>query len=200
MNQPTPAMSQASVTPEATHRPRGSWGEPWHIHGALRLADAGVRGPAGQAAGEHRFAVPATLLQGVVTLATGRGESAFVALLAAYALLCKRFSAGDDVLISSPVLHGRVWHATLAGDPSFEDLLERVGDAVDHPRGLPAASAEPAGLSLSWQASSEALLGCLRYDPALYGGEAVASFAGHYLELLGEIVAAPSRSLSRLAA
>lgn len=204
MIQPISAMPLSASPDTASIRPRSSWGEPWLVHGPLGDAparDAG-NGAAGMHDAVHRFAMPAGLLQSVVALATAHGESGFVALLAAYALLCRRDGASDEVLIGSPVLGGRVWRADLSGDPSFEELLARVGDAVDHPDGLPPAARSEAlgGLSLSWQATAEALVGSLQYDARRYDAAAIQALADRYLELLAAIVAQPARNLSRVAA
>jgi amino acid adenylation domain-containing protein len=84
---------------------------------------------------------------GVRELARTGGATAFMALLAAYALLLQRWSGTDDVVVGSPIagrtpretegligvfLNTLALRVDLSGDPSFRGLLGRVRDvAVD---------------------------------------------------------------------
>ncbi|CBG67541.1 putative non-ribosomal peptide synthetase [Streptomyces scabiei 87.22] len=91
------------------------------------------------------FAVPAALRERVDALGRDRGASAFMVLHATLVTLLHRLGAGDDIVIGTPV-EGRpdtaledlvglfantlVLRADTSGDPTFEELLDRVR-AVD---------------------------------------------------------------------
>ncbi|MFJ2901853.1 amino acid adenylation domain-containing protein [Streptomyces sp. NPDC087212] len=87
------------------------------------------------------FTVPAALRARVEALGRGRGASAFMVLHATLVTLLHRLGAGDDIVIGTPV-EGRqdtaledlvglfantlVLRADTSGDPTFEELLDRV--------------------------------------------------------------------------
>ncbi|QFR02145.1 amino acid adenylation domain-containing protein [Streptomyces phaeolivaceus] len=101
----------------------------------LRPAVATQRG------GTVPFTVPAALRDRVDALARDRGASAFMVLHATLVTLLNRLGAGDDIVIGTPV-EGRpdtaledlvglfantlVLRADTSGDPTFEELLDRV--------------------------------------------------------------------------
>ncbi|HEX6042084.1 non-ribosomal peptide synthetase [Longimicrobium sp.] len=87
------------------------------------------------------FALSPELTAGVNELARQGGATAFMTLLAAYALLLRRWSGTDDVVIGSPVagrtpretegligvfLNTLALRTDLSGDPTFRQLLHRV--------------------------------------------------------------------------
>ncbi|MGW3645402.1 amino acid adenylation domain-containing protein [Streptomyces sp. NPDC000878] len=96
---------------------------------------------ASQRGGTVPFTVPAGLRDRVDALGRGRGASAFMVLHATLVTLLTRLGAGDDIVIGTPV-EGRpdtaledlvglfantlVLRADTSGDPTFEELLDRV--------------------------------------------------------------------------
>ncbi|MER6160272.1 amino acid adenylation domain-containing protein [Streptomyces sp. NPDC001868] len=96
---------------------------------------------ASQRGGTVPFAVPAGLRGRVDALGRDRGASAFMVLHATLVTLLTRLGAGDDIVIGTPV-EGRpdtaledlvglfantlVLRADTSGDPTFEELLDRV--------------------------------------------------------------------------
>ncbi|MFF7791546.1 amino acid adenylation domain-containing protein [Streptomyces sp. NPDC007991] len=87
------------------------------------------------------FTVPAALRRRVDALGRDRGASAFMVLHATLVTLLKRLGAGDDIVLGTPV-EGRpdtvledlvglfantlVLRVDASGDPTFEELLDRV--------------------------------------------------------------------------
>ncbi|MFE0254772.1 amino acid adenylation domain-containing protein [Streptomyces sp. NPDC059010] len=96
---------------------------------------------ASQRGGTVPFTVPAALRGRVDALGRDRGASAFMVLHATLATLLNRLGAGDDIVIGTPV-EGRpdsaledlvglfantlVLRTDTSGDPTFEELLDRV--------------------------------------------------------------------------
>ncbi|MDX2617602.1 non-ribosomal peptide synthetase [Streptomyces stelliscabiei] len=96
---------------------------------------------ASQRGGTVPFTVPAVLRDRVETLGRERGASAFMVLHATLVTLLDRLGAGDDIVIGTPV-EGRpdtaledlvglfantlALRADTSGDPTFEELLDRV--------------------------------------------------------------------------
>jgi amino acid adenylation domain-containing protein len=101
-----------------------------------------VRGPRGA---REAAVLPTELLERVTALARAEGATAYMVMLAAYALLLSRWSGQDDVVVGSPVA-GRSWsqvepligffvntvavRAELGGAPTFRQLLARVREAT----------------------------------------------------------------------
>lgn len=105
----------------------------------------------GSGAGVVEFTVPTGTREALATLARQAGATSFMTLLAAFAVLLRRYSGSTDVLIGTPVA-GRTepqlervigcFVNTLAlrlrmdDDPTFRDLVERarcvVLDAIAH--------------------------------------------------------------------
>ncbi|HEX8432617.1 MAG TPA: condensation domain-containing protein, partial [Longimicrobium sp.] len=91
--------------------------------------------------GVHLVPLPAATEDGLAALARREGATAFMALLAGFALLLRSWSGQDDLVVGTPVA-GRtrpeveplvgffvntvVLRADLAGDPTFRELLARV--------------------------------------------------------------------------
>ena len=89
----------------------------------------------------HSFAVPAQTTERLRTLCDAQGVTLFMGLLAAFAVLLRRYSGQDDLLIGTPVANRTraeyeqvvgLFVNTLAlrvectGDPTFTQLLARV--------------------------------------------------------------------------
>jgi amino acid adenylation domain-containing protein len=81
------------------------------------------------------------LLEGLEALSRRRGVTLFMTLLSAYAALLRRYTGQDDIAVGIPIAHRTrretenvigyfantlVIRNDLAGDPSFESLLERT--------------------------------------------------------------------------
>jgi pristinamycin I synthase-3/4 len=91
--------------------------------------------------GVHLVPLPATTEDGLAALARREGATPFMALLAGFTLLLRRWSGQDDLVVGTPVA-GRtrpeveplvgffvntvVLRADLGGDPTFRELLARV--------------------------------------------------------------------------
>lgn len=100
-----------------------------------RPATASLRGR------RHHFEVPEGLRRAIDDLAQEEGATAFMALLAAYAVLLQRYTGDDDIPIGSPIagrsraefeplvgffVNTLVMRVDLEGDPTFRVLLRRV--------------------------------------------------------------------------
>ncbi|MCP5425322.1 MAG: amino acid adenylation domain-containing protein [Gammaproteobacteria bacterium] len=130
---------------------RGSELERLLAYWKVRLADAPPLStfptdrprPAAQTfhGGSETLTVPAALTQALKTLGQRQGTSLFMTLLAAFAVLLARYSDQYDVTIGSPIANRNraevepligffvntlALRVDLAGDPTFETLLQRV--------------------------------------------------------------------------
>ncbi|HEU4323903.1 MAG TPA: condensation domain-containing protein, partial [Roseiflexaceae bacterium] len=95
--------------------------------------------------------IPAALTAALQKLSQGEGASLFMTLLAAFQLLLARWSGQDDIVVGTPIanrtraeiepligffINTLVLRTTLAGNPSFRELLGQVRhttlDAYDH--------------------------------------------------------------------
>ncbi|MFF4054425.1 amino acid adenylation domain-containing protein [Streptomyces sp. NPDC001668] len=96
---------------------------------------------ASQRGGTVPFTVPAALRRRVDALGQGRGASAFMVLHATLVTLLNRLGAGDDIVLGTPVesrpdtaledlvglfANTLVLRVDASGDPTFEELLDRV--------------------------------------------------------------------------
>jgi amino acid adenylation domain-containing protein len=93
----------------------------------------------------HTFSIAKSEVERLRNLGQSRGASLFVTLLSVFNILLSRYSRQDDVIVGTEVL-GRngtefdkiigplenllVLRTDLSGNPSFVDLLVRVGDVV----------------------------------------------------------------------
>jgi amino acid adenylation domain-containing protein len=92
-----------------------------------------------------RAALPAVLSQTLSALASRRGSSLYMVLLAAFKLLMSRLSGQEDVSIGTPIagrtrpeiegliglfLNSLTLRTDLAGDPTFGELVERVRETA----------------------------------------------------------------------
>jgi amino acid adenylation domain-containing protein len=93
------------------------------------------------ASGQRTVLVPPGLTRQLRSFSRGRGCTPFMALLAAFQALLHRYTGQEDVAVGSPVANRNrgevepligffinmlVLRTDLAGDPSFEELVERV--------------------------------------------------------------------------
>ncbi|MGH7561803.1 MAG: amino acid adenylation domain-containing protein [Gemmatimonadales bacterium] len=93
------------------------------------------------AGGRRRFALPPELRDRLAQVARANDATLFMTLLAAFKALLHRYTGQDDIVVGSPItarsrvdLEGligffpnqMVLRTSLAGDPSFRDLLVRV--------------------------------------------------------------------------
>jgi amino acid adenylation domain-containing protein len=96
-----------------------------------------------------QFTLSGKLLESVQTLAADRKLSLFVTLLAAFKVLLYRYSDRQDIMIGSPIANRNlgliagvkeaqsdwlVLRTDLSGNPSFEEVLQRVGSIVTESR------------------------------------------------------------------
>ncbi|HEX2644902.1 MAG TPA: condensation domain-containing protein, partial [Thermoanaerobaculia bacterium] len=134
---------QEQLRGEALERHLGYWRE--RLAGlppALDLPADRPRPATGSALGTRVFFVlPAALPAGVAALGRRAGATLFMTLLAGFAALLVRWSGEEDLAIGTPVagrhhreleplvglfVNSLVLRCDAAGDPSFEELLERV--------------------------------------------------------------------------
>ena len=92
----------------------------------------------------HSFLLPGTLAREVHALARREGATVFMLLLAAFAVLLRRYSGADDIVVGTPVAGRRPeveklvglfvntlpLRCDLTGRPSFRELLERVRETT----------------------------------------------------------------------
>ncbi|MEU2080145.1 amino acid adenylation domain-containing protein, partial [Streptomyces sp. NPDC013489] len=131
----------------------GYWGDELaDVPQVLRLPVDRPRPAVASRCGDRvEFTVEPAVLAGVENLARSRGATVSMVLQSALAVLLGRLGGGDDITIGSPIA-GRmddalrdligyfantwVLRADLSGDPTFEDVLDRVRDkaltAYDH--------------------------------------------------------------------
>jgi amino acid adenylation domain-containing protein len=91
----------------------------------------------------HRFVLPKELLQSLKQLCLDRGVTLYMCLLAGFKALLHRYSGRDDIAVGSPIanrsrsetekligcfVNTLVLRTQLSGNPTFDDLLERVRD------------------------------------------------------------------------
>ncbi|MDA0638828.1 condensation domain-containing protein, partial [Nonomuraea sp. MCN248] len=105
----------------------------------------------GHAGAEYACALPPGLAEALEELARRRGATLFMVLLAGFKALLARWGGGDDVVAGTPVagrdlpefepvigmfVNTLVLRTDLSGDPSFDELLDRVRgtvlEALDH--------------------------------------------------------------------
>ena len=93
----------------------------------------------------YRFSLPAEVSEAMRRLAREHDATPFMTQLAAYYVLLHRYSGQEDIVVGSPVstrhladVHGLIGYfpnlvvlrASLAGDPSFAELLGRVRESA----------------------------------------------------------------------
>ncbi|HVG11012.1 MAG TPA: amino acid adenylation domain-containing protein [Thermoanaerobaculia bacterium] len=91
------------------------------------------------------LALPADLTERLRTLSRGRGATLFMALLAAFKVLLRRYTGQEDLLVGVPIagrnrseiegligffVNTLVLRTDLSGDPRFEELLDRVRETT----------------------------------------------------------------------
>ncbi|MFC3544015.1 non-ribosomal peptide synthetase [Nonomuraea ferruginea] len=105
----------------------------------------------GHAGDEYARTLPGDLVDALEELARRRGATLFMVLLAGFKALLARYGGQDDVVVGSPVagrdlpefepvigmfVNTLVLRTDLSGDPSFDELLDRVRgtvlEALDH--------------------------------------------------------------------
>jgi amino acid adenylation domain-containing protein len=210
-----------------------------------------------------KFAVPATLAEGLRQLSRQHGATLYMTLLSAFFILLSRWSGERDICVGTPVANRRrvelegligffvntlVMRGDLSGDPEFSSFLsrvrgfclgaqehqdlpfERLVEALSPVRDLsrtplfqtmfsvqnaPARDFSLPGLTieayeaesgtakfdLSFEFSEEPngrLAGEAEYATALFDQSTVERMIGHYLTLLGSIVATPHARLGAL--
>ncbi|MFD0200911.1 MULTISPECIES: condensation domain-containing protein [Saccharothrix] len=117
-----------------------------HWREALRDAPARVRLPAGHRAARVTAAVDSAAVRRLVDVAEDVGATLSTVFLAAYAVVLSRYARVDDLVVGVPV-SGRVRvelepiagpfadavpvRVSLAGEPAFGDLLDRVRNATE---------------------------------------------------------------------
>jgi amino acid adenylation domain-containing protein len=89
----------------------------------------------------HRLTLPAALTQALRALSRRQGVTLFMTLLAAFQALLQRYTAQDDIVVGSLIANRHraeiadsigffvntlVLRTDLSGDPSFQEVLERV--------------------------------------------------------------------------
>ncbi|HEU4325741.1 MAG TPA: condensation domain-containing protein, partial [Roseiflexaceae bacterium] len=94
---------------------------------------------------KHQFEIPAELGAALNALSKSEGASLFMTLLAAFQLLLARHSGQDDIVVGTPIanrtrpeiepligffVNTLVLRTTLAGNPSFRELLARVRETT----------------------------------------------------------------------
>jgi amino acid adenylation domain-containing protein len=99
----------------------------------------------GSAAGERSRVLPAPVVAPLRSLAERQGVTPFIALLAVFATVLGRWCRQDDILVGTPTanrtrgeisgligffVNTLVLRSDLAGDPTFRELLARVGEAA----------------------------------------------------------------------
>ncbi|MFL6233377.1 MAG: amino acid adenylation domain-containing protein, partial [Thermoanaerobaculia bacterium] len=104
-----------------------------------RPAVSGTRGAV------HDFAIPERDLAALHRLARRQGTTLFMALLAGFAALLRRYTGEDDLAVGTPIagrtrvetepliglfVNTLVLRMELAGDPEFTDLLERARETT----------------------------------------------------------------------
>jgi amino acid adenylation domain-containing protein len=109
-----------------------------------RPGRAAGEGPA-RRSGRLVATLPPRLAADLATLARSRRATLFMTLLAAFLVLLERHGGGDDLVVGTPVvgrdrgsvldligvfLNTLALRVSLAGDPTFGDLLERVRDTA----------------------------------------------------------------------
>ena len=95
--------------------------------------------------GAARHQLPAHLLQSLMTLGRTRRKTLFMVLLAAWQTLLHRLTGQDDIIVGTPIANRRLpefesligffantlaLRSDLAGDPTFRELLDRVGETL----------------------------------------------------------------------
>src|SRR4051794_23417421 len=93
----------------------------------------------------HSLALPRTLSEALTTLSRRSGVTLFMTLLAAFKTLLFRYAGQDDIVVGAPIagrnrgeteeligcfLNTLVLRTSLAGDPSFRELLGRVRETT----------------------------------------------------------------------
>jgi len=93
----------------------------------------------------HWFDLPDGLIQALKTLSQREGATLFMALLAAFQILLHRYSGQDDIVVGSPIANRNraeiegligffvntlVMRTDLSGNPTFRQLLARVGEVT----------------------------------------------------------------------
>ncbi|HYX25073.1 MAG TPA: amino acid adenylation domain-containing protein, partial [Thermoanaerobaculia bacterium] len=127
---------------EALERQLAWWRERLAGVAVLELATDRPRAVLPQAASGQRFVVvDAALTASLRALGRRRGCTLFMTVLAAFQALLQRYTGQDDVAVGSPIANRNrgelealigffvnmlVLRTDLGGDPSFEELLERV--------------------------------------------------------------------------
>jgi amino acid adenylation domain-containing protein len=125
----------------------GYWAE--RLRGAPETVPLPLDRPRGAvrtaAGGTERFTVPAGVRERIAETARARGGTPFMALFAAYAAFVGRLSGAEDLVIGFPVsgrdrpeLQDMVGMLTntlalrvdLSGDPSYQDLIDRLRTAL----------------------------------------------------------------------
>ncbi|HEX6288974.1 MAG TPA: amino acid adenylation domain-containing protein, partial [Herpetosiphonaceae bacterium] len=98
-----------------------------------------------QRGAKHPFTFPKSLADALTTLSRAEGTTLFMTLLAALDTLLYRYSGQTDIVVGSPIAnrhHGQVesligcfintlvLRADLSGNPSFQELLQRVREVA----------------------------------------------------------------------
>lgn len=93
----------------------------------------------------HRFTISAETRDALQTLGQGEGNTLFMTLMSAFAVLLKRLSGFDDIAIGTPIanrghadtealiglfVNTLVMRIDVADDPTFNDLLTRTRDTA----------------------------------------------------------------------
>ncbi len=98
-----------------------------------------------QRGAQHGFGLSAELSRGLQQLSRREGATLFMVLLSAFAVLLKRYTGQEDILVGSPIagrnrdevegligffVNTLVMRTDVSGDPSFRELLERVKEVA----------------------------------------------------------------------
>ena len=98
-----------------------------------------------QRGAQHGFRLSTELSRGLQELSRREGVTLFMVLLSAFALLLKRYTGQEDIVVGSPIagrnrgevegligffVNTLVLRTDVSGDPSFRELLERVKEVA----------------------------------------------------------------------